>query len=147
MSLASEFLDKLIGQWDLSGQMGQTPLRQSVEGRWTLGGLFVELYIKSTLPAPAGQKPYEAVYYIGYNEKNDLYVMHLLDTFGVALPYIWGVGKRAGDSIPFVFEYEGGPFTNLFIRDDARDEWRFELTYLQDGQIRTFATKRMVRKS
>jgi hypothetical protein len=98
------------------------------------------------MPVPEGQKPYEAVYYIGYNQKNDLYVMHLLDTFGVAYPYIAGIGKREDDSIPFVFDDGKTPFTNRFIWDAKKNEWRFELTFLKDGQVHNFATKRMVLK-
>jgi hypothetical protein len=55
-------LDKLVGQWDLTGQMGDTPLRQAVAARWTLGGLFVEMTSRSILAAEAeGEQPYEAV--------------------------------------------------------------------------------------
>lgn len=145
MQAASDFLNNLVGQWELTGQMGETPLRQSVDAGWTLGGLFVQMYFKSTLPAPAGHKPYEAVYYIGYNEQNDVYVMHLLDTFGVGTSCIVGVGRREGDSIPFVFDYEGSPFTNRFSWDAASGAWTFEQTSLEAGNVRTFATKRMTR--
>jgi len=145
MLLATELLDKLVGDWDLTGRMGEIPLQQAVVGKRTLGELFVELYFKSTLPAPVGQKPYEAVYYIGYNDENDLFVMHLLDTFGVGLSCIVGIGKQEGNTIPFVFDYEDGPFTNRFIWDETADAWRFEQTYLKNGQVHTFATKEMVR--
>lgn len=145
MTEAHDFLDKLVGAWALTGRMGEIALCQSVEAQWRLGGLFVEMYFKSTLPAQDGRLPYEAVYYIGYNEENDVYVMHLLDTFGVGLACTVGVGKRAGDRIPFVFEYEGGPFTNTFIWEEAAGSWSFEQTYLKDGEPHTFASKRMVR--
>ncbi len=141
----ARFLNHLVGQWELTGQMGEVPLQQAVTAKWTLGGLFVEVYCRSTFPSPAGEKPYEAVYYIGYNDKKDLYVMHLLDTFGVAIPYTAGTGRREGDTIPFIFNYSTGPFTNLFIWDQQKDEWLFELTYFEGGAVRTFATKRMVR--
>lgn len=146
MEAATGFLDKLVGHWQLEGQMGDVPLRQSVEGKWTLGGLFVELYFKSTLPAPDGQKPYEAVYYVGYNAENAVYVLHLLDTFGVAQSCTVGLGQKEGDSIPFVFDYGGGPFTNRFTWDATKSEWSFELTDWREGRARSFATKRMVRR-
>jgi hypothetical protein len=142
---ARDFLDKLVGRWELTGQMGEIPLQQSVEARWTLGGLFVEMYFRSTLAAQEGRLPYEAVYYIGYHEGNEVYVMHLLDTFGVGVACIVGVGKREGDRIPFVFEYEGGPFTNTFIWQGAAGSWSFEQSFLKDGQRQTFANERMVR--
>jgi hypothetical protein len=65
--------------------MSETPLHQQVECRWTLGGLFVEVYCKSVLVEPPGARPYEAVYHIGHNAEHDRYVLRLLDTPGVAL--------------------------------------------------------------
>jgi hypothetical protein len=44
MAANDEFLDQLVGSWDLRGQMGSTALHQAVEGRWVLDGLFVELH-------------------------------------------------------------------------------------------------------
>ena len=147
MNSATDFLNRLVGRWDLTGQMGQTPLQQSVECHWVLGGLFVQLYFKSVLPTAEGTTPYEALYHIGYNEQQDVYVLHLLDTFGVGATCIVGVGKREGDSIPFVFGYEGGPFTNRLSWDAATVAWTFDLTYLQDNAVQVFATKRMVRQA
>lgn len=146
MTSPTEFLNQLVGQWELTGQMGVTPLQQSMESKWTLGGLFVEMYFQSTLPAREGQLPYEAVYYVGYNADEDLYVMHLLDTFGVGLTCIPGHGKREGNTLPFVFEYRAGPFINKFIRDEADDVWLFEQFYFENDNWRTFAKKKMVRR-
>lgn len=145
MDSATEFLGNLVGEWDLTGQMGETPLHQAATGRWVLGGLFVELYFTSLLPPPSGGKRYEAVYHIGYNAAQDRYVLHLLDTFGVATECSVGLGQREGDSIPFIFAYASGPFTNRFTWEAAPAAWTMEQTYIQDGQPRTFAVKRMVR--
>ncbi len=140
-----ELLGKLIGAWDLTGRMGETPLHQAVQARWTLGGLFVEVHCQSILDAPPGEKPYEAIYYIGYDSRAQQYVMHLLDTFGVASSRTLGIGRQGNDTIPFVFEYESGPFTNTFTWHPDAEEWTFDLTYLENGAVRTFATKRMRR--
>lgn len=146
MTPAAEFLNQLVGEWELTGQMDDTPLRQNVTARWTLGGLFVEMYFQSTLPAPAGQKPYEAVYYLGYNTDEDLFVLHLLDTFGVGMTCVPGYGKREGHVLPFVFEYRAGPFINKFIRAEAEDAWSFEQYYFENDQWQAFAKKHMTRK-
>ncbi len=143
---AAAFLDHLVGHWELTGQMGQTPLRQIVEARWRLGGLFVELYFKSLLPTPDGRPPYEAVYFVGYSDASDQYTLHLLDTFGVSGDCHVGRARRAGEALPFVFQYASGPFTNRFQWEADGPAWSFEQTYLQAGQTRVFATKRMVRR-
>jgi hypothetical protein len=144
---AREYLAHLIGSWDLEGQMGETPLRQQVECRWTLGGLFVEVYCKSVLEEPPGVRAYEAVYHIGYNAEHDRFAMRLLDTTGVALTCAVGVGKREGSAIPFVFDYHSGPFTNRFLWNEEEDSWLMELTASNGEQSELFATKKMTRRS
>ena len=118
MGPAKELLNNLVGRWDLSGQMGETPLQHSVVGRWTLGGMY-----------------------------NDLYTIHLLDTTELALSCIVGTAKRDGDELPFQFNYESGPFINRFLWDQLSESWRHELMYLEQGQQRTFANKRIIRHS
>ncbi len=137
------FLAHLIGRWDLTGKMGDTPLRQAVAARWALGGLFVEMACRSVLPTAEGEQPYEAVYFIGYNAEHDRYVLHLLDTFGVATSCVAARGQREGDSIPFVFDYDSGPWTYRFTWRPDSGSWSCLQTYLEDGQLKTFATKHL----
>jgi hypothetical protein len=146
MHAATELLAHLIGSWDLQGQMGETPLRQDVECRWMLGGLFIEVHCTSVLAEPAGARPYEAVYHIGYNADHDRFAMHLLDTTGVALTCAVGVGQREGNAISFVFDYASGPFTNRFVWDERHDSWLMELTASHGEQRELFATKMMTRR-
>ena len=142
----ADFLDLLIGQWDLTGQMGNTPLHQTVSAKWILNHHFVELHITSTISTPESQPPYQATYFIGYDEKNNNYVMHLLDTSGASYSRVIGLGKQDGNTIPFVFQYKEGPFVNRFIWEADTQSWTFKLSHEQDGQIHVFATKRMTRK-
>jgi len=142
---STEFLNLLIGKWELTGQMGNTPLHQAVTAQWTLDHRFVELRFTSTIPASDGQPPYQAIYFIGYDERDDTYVMHLLDTFGASYSRVIGLGKRDENTIPFVFQYTEDPFVNRFIWEADSQSWTFELTHEQNGQIQLFATKRMKR--
>ena len=143
---SAEFLNLLIGQWELTGQMGKTSLRQAVIVQWTLNHHFIKLHFTSTIPTSESQPPYQATYFIGYDEKDDTYVMHLLDTFGAGYSRVIGLGKRDRNTIPFIFQYPEGPFVNRFIWESDTQSWKFELTHEQDGQIQVFATKRMTRK-
>ncbi|HSM70744.1 MAG TPA: hypothetical protein VK851_04310 [Anaerolineales bacterium] len=146
MNTSAEFLNLLIGQWELTGQMGTTKLQQAVTVQWVLERSFVELHFASTLPASVSQPPYQAIYFIGHDEQNDTYVMHLLDTFGAGFSRVIGLGKRDGNTIPFIFQYKEGPFMNRLIWESSTQSWTFELTYEQDGQVHTFATKHMTRR-
>ena len=139
--LPGGLFDNLVGDWELTGKMGDTPLRQHVSAVWTLGGLFLRVHCRSTLPTPHGQPPYEALYLIGHNEADDVYVLNLFDTFGVARRPVPGVGRQEGNSVPFVFEYDQGPWTNRFTWFPEKKSWTNEITYFKDDELRTFATK------
>jgi hypothetical protein len=39
-----EFLNKLVGSWHLTGNMGSTELRQKVNARWVIQGQFLEVH-------------------------------------------------------------------------------------------------------
>ena len=135
------FLDGLVGSWDLQGQMGETRLHQAVTARWVLGDRYVQLGFREL-----DGSPYEALYHLGRDEATGLYVLHLLDSTGVypEPSHVVGRGSREGDSIPFVFADAEEPFTNRLGWDAAAQAWEWELTYVEKGEVRTFATKRMV---
>lgn len=142
-----EFLSNLVGQWLLTGQMGAVGLRQEVTAAWTLGGKFLRVYFNSVAPADNPTADYEAVYHIGFNEREQLYVMHLLDTTEVPTACVVGLGRRNGNRLPFLFAYGDTPFTNTFIWLPQQGSWRFLQTYEENGRTHTFAEKEMTRLS
>jgi hypothetical protein len=136
-------LSRMIGTWDLTGEMEDVPLRQEVEARWVLGNQYVEMRCRSVLLSEPGTQPYEAIYLIGYHAPSGQYVLHLFDTFGVALRPVPGMGRREGNSIPFVFAYDQGPFLNRFTWDPETDAWDHELVDQSEGQPHQFARKHL----
>jgi hypothetical protein len=139
------FLKPMVGRWMLTGMMGDVPLRQEVSCEPTLGGKFLRLYFKSATPPENPTWDYEAVYHIGFNNAEGLFVMHLLDTTEVPTTCAVGLGRRDGDRICFLFEYGGTRFLNTLVRRDAGDVWRFLQTYEEGDTMRTFAKKEMIR--
>lgn len=142
---ARSWLAALVGDWQLTGSMSSVELRQEVTARWALGSRFVRIDCLSTLPAEDGSL-YEATYFIGHNETEDVLVMHLLDSLGVATDCPVGVGRLEGSSVEFVFDYASGPFVNRFSYSSSDDSWRHDLFSLGSGSAETFATKHLQRR-
>jgi hypothetical protein len=142
-----EFLDHLAGDWVLTGTMGDVSLRQHVNAEWTLGKRFLRMYFTSIVEDDNPTAGYEAVYHIGYNEQNEVFVMHLLDTTEVPLTCDVGHGHRDGNDVAFAFKYGETPFINRFSWDPEAGRWTFLQTYQQDGETHVFATKEMRRAS
>ncbi len=144
--MMNDYLNHLAGSWDLTGRMGSTELHQKVEAHWVLQGLFLQMhFLQQDAPAP-GRSLYEAIYMLGYDEKTDVYVMHLFDTFGVSYAITPGMGQRQGDSVEFIFDYPEGPFSNTFSWVEASGQWEMLLRAADpEGGWRVFATKTLTR--
>ena len=138
------FLNNLVGDWLLSGNMGSVALRQVVRGQWVLQGNFLQLKFRQL---DADEEPYEAIYMLGYDKKAGEYVMHLFDTFGTSYARIVGTGSRRGESVAFLFDYPGALFSNTFTWHPERQEWAMNLRQQEeDGGWRPFAQKRLAHR-
>ena len=145
MSAAHEFLDNLVGNWRLTGKMGEIELRQDVTARWVLDDSFLWMHCRSTAPEDNPTARYEAVYHIGYNPAAGQCVMHLLDTTEVPTECTMGRGVQEGNRVTFRFEYKDTPFLYTFEYDPTHDRWHLPQTYEQDGELKSFAVKEMTR--
>ncbi len=140
-----QFLNQLVGQWSLTGKMGEIDLRQDVICRWILGGMFLWMYFKSTTPEGNPTSNYEAVYHIGFNEDDATYILHLLDTTEVPTDCVVGRAKLKANSLAFLFNYEDADFYNVFTWHPGEQKWLFQQSSEKDGEKKIFAVKEMVR--
>jgi hypothetical protein len=137
------FLDRLSGEWELRGTMGDVELHQSVAAQWILGGTYMWMHFQSVTPADNPTADYEAVYHIGYNKEHRLYVMHLLDTTEIPLTCAMGRCRRDANALPFLFEYGGSKFFNTFEWHPQTEHWSFLQTYEAADESHVFASKKM----
>lgn len=145
MSDVRAFLDNLVGNWKLTGKMGEIDLLQEVTARWILDDSFLWMHCRSTAPEENPTAKYEAVYHIGYNRDTGQCVMHLLDTTEVPTDCTVGLGALEADQVTFRFEYDDATFFYQFEYDRDDDSWHLPQTYEQDGELKTFAIKEMTR--
>ena len=144
--MSDDFLNRLVGSWNLTGTMGSTELRQKVDARWVVQGRFLEVHCMQEGPVSPGQTPYEAVYMLGYESKTGEYSMHLFDTFGASYAQAVGIGMRHDDSVEFLFNYPNGLFSNTFTWNRETDGWEMLLRQRKEtGEWRFFAEKTLER--
>jgi len=142
-----KFLDRLVGSWTLTGNMGSTELRQKVNARWVIQGQFLEVHCLEEGSVTQDQPLYEAVYMLGYDSQSEEYSMHLFDTFGASYALTVGVGKRRGDSIEFLFEYPNGLFSNTYTWNQEAGVWEMLLSQQEEnGEWKEFAKKVLTRE-
>jgi hypothetical protein len=134
-SFHDAFIDNLVGEWRLMRQIRGRDVENAVSADWVLNHQFLRIHMKDVAEPPA----YEALVYIGYREADQRYVVHWLDVYGGKFSAV-GYGKRVGDTIPFVFQYDDGPFYNTFKWDPRTESWTFTMEATgKDGKREPFA--------
>ena len=120
-----ELLDKLVGSWNLSGQIMHHDANHSVDADWVLNHQFLRIHEKAASSIKPGDVPYEATVMIGYDNASERYVAHWMDIYGGRFSETLGYGKRSADKIEFVFEYPDGPFHTTFRWKPDSHEWQW----------------------
>ncbi len=130
-----DLMDNLVGEWKLTRSIRGQKVENTVKAEWVLSHQFLQIHMKDVKDPPA----YEALVYVGYSHADKEYVAHWIDVYGGKFSAV-GKGKRTGDAIEFVFQYDTGPFHNTFTWDPKVKGWTFLMkTKDKSGQWRTFA--------
>jgi hypothetical protein len=134
-------LDSLAGKWNVAREIRGKVEKNTLDAEWVLLHQFLQLHMKDLATPPK----YEAIVLIGYDPDAQRYVIHWCDAWGGKYS-LTGHGKRAGDSIEFVFEDPESPFYNTFSRDsDGRWTFRME-NGGKDGTRKFFAKDTLTRR-
>lgn len=139
-------LPRLLGEWQLEGEVRGHPLRQRVSGSVLYAGRFLRLTYHPSETLGLDGRPYAAEATLGYDAQAGRYVMQLVDVFGAGPAAVVGFGQREGSELCFRFAYSSGEFeTRLTWRADE-EGWDLSLTsQSSEGSWVPFATKRLRR--
>jgi hypothetical protein len=111
-----------------------------VQADWVLNHQFLRIQERTSATAPAGERRYEAVWYLGYDAISERYVLHLMDTFGPRFSETLRYGTRDGNQIRFIFEYPDGPFHNTYRWNPQDKTWQWPMEQKdRDGKWVPFA--------
>jgi hypothetical protein len=145
------FLERLGGSWILRGTLAGKVTTHEVTAAWILDGLYLELHERSRETDARGKPQYEAVVLLGVDPATGEFQCLWLDTTGGGglSATAFGRGKRAGDSIPFLFRDADGTisFSNVFAYDKDAEAWTWQLDNVRkDGARVPFGRVRLTRK-
>jgi len=141
-----DLADHMIGTWKLGGKIMGRDAHHEVEAAWVLNHQFVRIHEKTEDAAPASERRYEAIWFLGYDPVSERYVLHLLDVFGGRFSETLGYGTRDGSSIHFVFEYPDGPFHTTYQWSPEKDTWQWLMTQKdKDGKWAEFGDLKLTR--
>lgn len=141
-----DLVDHMAGTWKLDGQVMGRDAHHEVQADWILNHQFLRIHEKTDSRAPSSERPYEALWFLGYDPVSERYVVHLIDIFGGRFSETLGYGARDGNAIRFVFEYPDGPFHTTYRWSPEKDTWQWLMEQKdKDGKWSTFADLRLTR--
>jgi uncharacterized protein DUF1579 len=142
-----DFVNHLEGSWKLEGKIMGNNAHHDVRADWVLNHQFLRIEEKTTSNAPAAERRYDSIWYLGYDPISERYVMHLMDTFGGRFSETLGYGTRDGDQIKFVFEYPDGPFHNTYRWNPQEKSWQWLMEQKnKEGKWAPFADVKLTAK-
>jgi hypothetical protein len=146
MEWQDSLVDRLVGSWKLEGNVMGNNAHHDVQADWVLNHQFLRIQEKTAANAPAAERRYDSIWYLGYDSISDRYVLHLMDTFGGRFSETLGYGTREGDQIKFVFEYPDGPFHNTYRWNAREKSWQWLMEQKdKDGKWVPFSDLKLTR--
>jgi hypothetical protein len=118
-SADNAYLDKLQGDWDMSGTLLGKPVRYHARGERVLQGGFLRLHMVDAADMPT----YEADLFLGYDSHENDFIGHWLDRFGAPGARVVASGKRQGQTLIINFPYAKAAFKDTFVYDPKSRTW------------------------
>lgn len=141
-----DLVNHLAGSWRIEGKVMGSEAHHDVQADWVLNHQFLRIHEKTAAGAPAAERPYDAIWFLGYDSTSERYVLHLLDTFGGRFSETLGYGTRDGTQIRFVFEYPDGPFHNTYRWNAQKGTWQWLMEQKdKDGKWTPFADLKLTK--
>ena len=141
---ADGLVKNLAGFWKLEGNVMGNNAHHDVRAEWVFNHQFLRIEEKTSPNAPATERRYDAIWYLGYDQISERYVLHLMDTFGARFSETLGYGIRDGNQIKFVFEYPDGPFHTTYRWNAEEKSWQWLMEQKnKDGKWVPFSDLRL----
>jgi hypothetical protein len=139
-------VNHLAGAWKLGGKVNANDAHHDVQADWVFNRQFLRIQEKTSANAPASERRYDAIWYLGYDPISERYVLHLMDTFGARFSETLGYGTRDGNQIKFVFEYPDGPFHTTYRWNAEENSWQWLMEQKnKDGKWSPFADLKLIK--
>jgi len=139
--VSSPLLDHLAGKWLMQGTVGKQAVTHDFDAEWVLQHHYLRFHEVSREKNGKGEPQYEAMVFIGWNEKTKQYACMWLDVYGGATSESIGLATPKENELAFVFTDEHGDtsFTNTFTYNPKTNAWDDRLDNVVKGEAKPFA--------
>jgi hypothetical protein len=126
VSPQDRLLDKLVGNWKVTGLAHGNPYTWTMNGEWVLSHQFLRLTWKSAENIVGVGRPFEAVYYFRYDDRKNQYIAHLLKNFGAEDSSVLGYGEPKADQVMVAYKLTQETVTEQFTWEPTSNNWRLK---------------------
>jgi len=139
-------VDHMAGSWKAEGQVLGHDAHHEIQAEWVLNHQFLRIHEKTAASAAKTEKPYEAIWFLGYDPVSEKYVLHLMDIFGARYSETLGWGWLMGNQLKFVFDYPDGPFHTNFLWNPDSGTWQWQMEQKgKDGKWAPFGDLKLTK--
>lgn len=144
----SPLLDHLAGKWLLEGTIAGQPTKHDIDAEWVLDHHYLRIHEVSREKKANGQRQYEAMVFIAWNENPKHFSCVWLDVYGGLSVASIGVAPPSDNELAFLFKDEKGEldFSNDFVYDAKTDTWSDALDNIVNGAKKPFARVNLSRR-
>jgi hypothetical protein len=150
LSTPEAFLDKMTGDWVMTGTISKKPATHDVDVDWVLKARVHPHPRTRSRQGRQWRHRHEAWVYIIWDAKKGEYAVMWLDNTAATNFAAEGIGhaKPDGDRIPFIFkDAEGTGIHTTFAYDRAKDTWSWTIDNLDKfGKSSSFAKLTLTRR-
>ncbi|HVV66399.1 MAG TPA: hypothetical protein VHC42_13100 [Rhizomicrobium sp.] len=135
-------VDRLAGEWVLTGQMDKGPVTHDVTARWVLAHQYLELDEVSRERNKDGSPVYQAKVFIGWDAGKKIYDCVWLDDYGGISTQSLGYAAPDGSRLAFAFHNRDDPggFHTTFAWRPESGAWSMDMDSVTTaGKIEPFA--------
>jgi hypothetical protein len=146
--VSSPLLDHLAGKWLMQGTVGKQAATHEFDAEWVIDHHYLLFHEVSREKNDKVEPQYEAMVFIGWNEKTKQYACVWMDVYGGATVESIGLATPKENELAFVFRDEHGEtsFTNTFTYDPKTNTWDDRLDNVVKGKAEPFARFKLTKQ-
>ncbi len=149
-SAAVALMDRMTGQWLMTGTVSNKATTDDVDVEWVLNRQYIRIHEVSREQVAGGGIGYEAWVYLVWDAKKGEYAVLWLDNTAATNFAPDGIGhaKPDGDRIPIVISFtDGAAIRTTFAFYRATDSWTWAIDNVdKSGTVSPFARLTLTRK-
>lgn len=147
--IQDELLDRMAGNWLMSGTIGGNQITHDLVAEWVLGHQYLRFHEVAREVDSEGVPAYESIVFIGWHQPTSRYTCLWLDVTGsgAQFPDATGYAEPGVDELAFVFDTgDESVIHTTFTYEREADTWHWLIAIDRGAKQSIFARVSLIRQ-